>query len=71
MGPVTAFTSFFTRYFDVYGRSRRSEYGWMIINQILAYILLMILYGIMTGGLDAINADDPTAIDYTMGGSSA
>lgn len=31
MGPVAALTSFFKRSFDVFGRSRRSEYGWMLI----------------------------------------
>ena len=33
MGPIKAVTNFYTRYFDVYGRSRRSEYGWILLVQ--------------------------------------
>ncbi|MEM9572599.1 MAG: DUF805 domain-containing protein [Pseudomonadota bacterium] len=38
MGPVAALTSFFKRYFDVVGRSRRSEYGWLLIIMPAIYI---------------------------------
>lgn len=40
MGPITAITLFYTRYFDVYGRSRRFEYAWMLLTHAALVILL-------------------------------
>ncbi|MEL7033477.1 MAG: DUF805 domain-containing protein [Pseudomonadota bacterium] len=71
MGPISAFTSFFTRYFDVYGRSRRSEYGWMIIIQILAFVAATILYGITDGGTDSLDLDAPSGMGAVIMGMIA
>jgi len=49
MGPVTAITLFYTRYFDVYGRSRRFEYAWMLLAHGALLILLASL--VMTFGV--------------------
>jgi len=49
MGPVTAITLFYTRYFDVYGRSRRFEYAWMLLAH--GALLILIAGLVMTFGV--------------------
>lgn len=57
MGPVSAFRSFFGRALDFNGRSRRSEYGWMLIIHTLANVLFGVIliaagvdeFGLVTG----------------------
>ncbi len=43
MGPITAITLFYSRYFDVYGRSRRFEYAWMLLLHGALLIVLTVL----------------------------
>lgn len=43
MGPVKAIKLFYTRYFDVYGRSRRFEYAWILLLHILLSLLITVL----------------------------
>ena len=38
MGPLSAFSAFFRGYVDFYGRSRRSEYAWMLVIQYSVFI---------------------------------
>lgn len=55
MGPVTAIKLFYTRYFDVYGRSRRFEYAWMLLAHAALVILLpglAMMFGV-TGNFDS------------------
>lgn len=61
MGPITAFSSFFTRYFDVNGRARRSEYGWMIIIQVIAFIMTAIAIGFIEGTPDELDTENLSA----------
>ena len=69
MGPVSAFVSFFARYFDVYGRSRRSEFGWMIIIQIMAYILIAVIVIAIGGGPDAMDPDRFSSAEIAAAGT--
>jgi uncharacterized membrane protein YhaH (DUF805 family) len=50
MGPVTAVYSFFSRTFDVNGRSRRSEYAWALIFNVLVAVFIGWL--LVSAGLD-------------------
>lgn len=68
MRPVTAFTSFFTRYFDVHGRSRRSEYGWMIIIQTFAFFAALALIIAIDGGANSFDADSPSGMASVLAG---
>ena len=58
MGMMEAIQSFFARYTDFQGRSRRSEYWWVILAIWLAAIvagaLLSVLGGLAGGGLNPI-----------------
>ena len=58
MGPVTALRSFYGRYFDVYGRSRRFEYFWILFIQTIGGILGMILIVLSEGSLDGLESGD-------------
>lgn len=58
MGMMEAIQSFFARYTDFQGRSRRSEYWWVILAiwlaAIVAGVLLSVLGGLAGGGLNPI-----------------
>jgi uncharacterized membrane protein YhaH (DUF805 family) len=58
MGPVTALRSFYGRYFDVYGRSRRFEYFWNLFIQTIGIILGMILIVVSEGSHDGLESGD-------------
>ena len=40
MGPVKALTLFYTHYFDVYGRSRRFQYVWILFLHFCLMVLM-------------------------------
>ena len=58
MGMMEAIQSFFARYTDFQGRSRRSEYWWVILAiwlaAIVAGVLLSVLGGLAGGSLNPI-----------------
>ena len=58
MGPVTALRSFFGRYFDVYGRSRRFEYFWITFIQVAGFIFGTILVALSSGSPEGFESGD-------------
>lgn len=58
MGPVTALRSFFGRYFDVYGRSRRFEYFWILLIQVVGFFLCVALIALSEGPIEDIEFED-------------
>ena len=62
MGPVAALSSFFKGYFDVMGRSRRSEFGWMWLIQFFVTIggvLLIMAMGVTEAELASDDLPTP------------
>jgi len=57
MGPIKAVTLFYTHYFDVLGRSRRSEYAWLL----LAHGGLTVLIAALVSAFGASVEDFETA----------
>jgi len=55
MGPITAISLFFTRYFDFFGRSRRFEYAWILLlhgGLIVLFAALTMTFGV-EGSVDS------------------
>ena len=69
MGPVSAFTSFFNRYFDVHGRSRRSEFGWMLIIQIVAFIVIGFSIAALEGGAEGLEGENMSFFGIMLNGA--
>lgn len=61
MGPISALSSFFIRCFDLSGRSRRSEFAWMLIIQTIALLLMVLTLGSIEGGFDSIDEENLSA----------
>ncbi len=55
IGFVDAVKMFFRRYTDFQGRSARAEYWWVVLFQLLAYIIFGTLFIILGGGFEAID----------------
>ena len=51
MNPLHAVQLFFLRYIDVHGRSRRFEFVWIVLIQVIAFALWLGLF--MSYGVDA------------------
>ncbi|MEM7327151.1 MAG: DUF805 domain-containing protein [Pseudomonadota bacterium] len=66
MGPITAFTSFFARYFDVYGRSRRSEFGWMVLIHLTAMVALYMVIRVFEDGTVSTAHGDLSAVSSLL-----
>ncbi len=58
VGFGEAVKMFFRRYTDFQGRSSRSEYWWVALFNFLVAMVLMILMGVMSGGLENLEALD-------------
>ncbi len=58
MSPISAASSFFVRCFDVHGRSRRSEYLWMTIINVLFWVLVVYALILTEGGLERFDGEN-------------
>ena len=64
MGMMEAIQTFFARYTDFQGRSRRSEYWWMV----LAYIIFFGIGGFLLGFLGGLASGSLNPIGYLLAG---
>ena len=58
MGPATALRSFFGRYFDVNGRSRRFEYFWILVIQTAGFFVGVALIALNEGSVSELASDE-------------
>ncbi|MEE9347125.1 MAG: DUF805 domain-containing protein [Robiginitomaculum sp.] len=66
MGFVEAIKSFYNRYFDFETRSSASEYWWVALFHILAYIVLAVFLGTVIA-LSANGGGEPSAAGMLLG----
>nr|WP_233343233.1 DUF805 domain-containing protein [Hyphomonas sp. Mor2] len=64
MGMMEAVQTFFARYTDFQGRSRRSEYWWVI----LAYFIVIIIAGALLGVIGGLGSGNLNPIGYLLAG---
>lgn len=53
IGFQDAVKLFYKRYVDFQGRSARAEYWWVILYQIIIYLILVVLFAFMGGDLES------------------
>ena len=64
MGMMEAIQSFFARYTDFQGRSRRSEYWWVV----LALMIVFGIGGFLLGFLGGLAGGELNAIGFLLAG---
>ncbi|KKW72542.1 DUF805 domain-containing protein [Lactococcus cremoris] len=54
---LRTYKKFWRRYFDFKGRSRRSDYWWVFLINIIIYLVLATIFLLSSGLSVALNAD--------------